>query len=171
MTYDKLIAISGLGGLFELLSSRSDGAVVRSLEDKSSKFVSTRLHNFSHLESIEIYTTGENRNLSEILNAMKASPEARPDTNGDSKAIKTYFEKVVPDMDFERVYASDMKKMLKWLELINKHDIEIKLSDSAPKEDAQDHPAQQKNAAASSGKAASVKSGPARKVNAPRKMA
>ncbi len=166
-----MIAISGLGGLFELLSSRADGAVVRSLEDKSSKFVSTRLHNFSHLESIEIYTTGENKNLADILTAMNNSGEARPDANGDAKAIRAYFEKLVPEMDFERVYASDMKKMLKWLELINKNNIEIKLSDSASKEDAQDHPAQQKNPAATAGKASSVKSGPARKVNAPRKMA
>jgi hypothetical protein len=171
MTYDKLVAISGLGGLFELISSRADGAVVRSLEDKSSKFVSNRMHNFSHLESIEIYTTGENKNLAGILMAMNASGDTKPDANGDSKAIRAYFEKLVPDMDFERVYASDMKKMLKWLELINKNNIEIKLSDTAPKEDAQDHAAQQKNTVAASGKPATVKSGPARKVNAPRKMA
>lgn len=171
MTYDKLVAISGLGGLFELLSSRADGAVVKSLEDKSSKFVSNRIHNFSHLESIEIYTTGENKNLAEIFRAMNASADTRPDGNGDAKAIRSYFEKLVPDMDFERVYASDMKKMLKWLELINKNNIEIKLSDNAPKEDSQEGAAQHKNTPAAAAKPATVKSGPARKINAPRKMA
>ena len=69
MEYNKLVSITGMGGLYELLSSKADGGVVRSLEDKSTKFVSTRLHSFSHLESIEIYTTKDNVNLVDILTA------------------------------------------------------------------------------------------------------
>jgi hypothetical protein len=57
MEYSKLVSVTGLPGLFELLSSKADGGVVKSLEDKSTKFVSTRIHNFSHLESIEVFTT------------------------------------------------------------------------------------------------------------------
>ena len=117
MEYNRLIAVTGLGGLYELVSSKSDGAVVRSLEDKSTKFVSNRLHSFSHLESIEIYTVRDNVNLVEVLNAMKDSKEKRPDAN-DAKALKAYFQKVYPTMDFERVYTSDMKKMVKWLTLL-----------------------------------------------------
>jgi len=56
MEYGKLVAVTGLPGLFELMSSKSDGGIVRSLDDKSTKFVSTRIHQFSHLESIEVYT-------------------------------------------------------------------------------------------------------------------
>ena len=56
MDYNKLVSITGLGGLFELMSSKADGGIMRSLEDKSTKFVSTRLHSFSHLESVEIFT-------------------------------------------------------------------------------------------------------------------
>ena len=120
MEYNRLIAVTGLGGLYELVSSKSDGAVVRSLEDKSTKFVSNRLHSFSHLESIEIYTVRDNVNLVDIFNAMKASKEALPDAKADAKAIRTYFEKVYPDMDFERVYGSDMKKMIRWFEILVK---------------------------------------------------
>ena len=58
MEYSKLVAVTGLPGLFELLSSKSDGGVVRSLEDNSTKFVSSRVHNFSHLESIEVRAVG-----------------------------------------------------------------------------------------------------------------
>jgi hypothetical protein len=47
----------------------------------------------------------------------------------DSKAIQSYFKKVYPDLDFERVYASDMKKMVKWFAIIKEKGIEIKLSD------------------------------------------
>ena len=131
MDYHKIVSVTGLAGLYELLSTKSDGAVVRSLEDNSTKFVSTRLHNFSHLESIEVFTVksvGEgNSNLAELFQAMKKSTEKMPDAKADNKALKAYFEKVYPDLDFERVYASDMKKMIKWFQILQKNKIEIKL--------------------------------------------
>ncbi len=135
MEYNKLVSVTGLGGLFELVSSKSDGAVVRSLEDNSTKFVSSRIHNFSHLESIEVYTTKDNVNLVDVFLAMKESKEKLP-AAGDAKAVKKYFEKVFPDMDFERVYSSDMKKMVKWYEVLEKNKVEIKLSELPVQEEA-----------------------------------
>src|SRR6185503_6603482 len=106
MEYSKLVAVTGLPGLFELINSKTDGAIVRSLDDKSTRFISSRIHNFSHLESIEVYTTGDNVNLVDVLNAMDKAGAKLPDEK-DAAAIKKYFEKVYPDMDFDRVYASD----------------------------------------------------------------
>jgi hypothetical protein len=166
MEYNKLVSVTGMGGLFELLSSKADGAVVRSLDDNSTKFVSSRIHNFSHLESIEVYTTKDNVNLSEVFLAMKASTEKLPDSN-DVKKIKAYFTKVYADMDFERVYTSDMKKMVKWFEVLVKHNIEIKLSD-IPAEEAEATVAKAKP---TEQKTAAVKNAPAKKINTPRKMA
>lgn len=129
MEYSKLISVTGLSGLYELISSKADGAIVRSLEDQTTRFASTRQHNFSQLESIEVYTIRDNVNLSDIFLAMKASSESLPDDK-DAKAVKSYFQKVYPDMDFERVYASDMKKMVKWFGIIQQKGIEIKLSEA-----------------------------------------
>lgn len=126
MEYGKIIAVTGLPGLFELVSSKSDGAIVRSLDDKTTRFVSSRVHNFSHLESIEIYTVRDNVNLAEIFQAMQANSEKRPDGK-DNGTLKKYFEKVYPDLDFERVYASDMKKMIKWLSILDANNVEVKL--------------------------------------------
>lgn len=126
MEYGKIIAVTGLPGLYELVSSKSDGAIVRSLDDKSTRFVSSRVHNFSHLESIEIYTVRDNVNLADIFQAMQGSGEKLPDGK-DNGALKKYFEKVYPDLDFERVYASDMKKMVKWLTVLEANNVEIKL--------------------------------------------
>ncbi|MEI7472152.1 MAG: DUF5606 domain-containing protein [Chitinophagaceae bacterium] len=166
MEYNKLVSVTGMGGLFELLSSKADGAVVRSLEDNSTKFVSSRVHNFSHLESIEVFTVKDNVNLSEIFLAMKASSVALPDAN-DAKAVKAYFQKVYADIDFERVYSSDMKKMVKWLQVLDKNNIEIKLSELGPEETentvAKAKPKEVKTTA--------VKNAPAKKINSPRKMA
>ncbi len=130
MEYSKIIAITGLPGLFELISSKSDGGIVRSLDDKSTKFVSSRVHQFSHLESIEVYTTRHNVNLVDVLKAMESSKEKLPDDK-DSSALKSYFEKVYPELDFDRVYASDLKKMVKWYSVLSKNEVEIKLSEPA----------------------------------------
>ncbi len=126
MDYSKIISVTGLSGLYELVTSKADGAVVRSLEDKSTKFVSSRIHNLSHLESIEIFTTTDNTVLAEVFKAIKESSEPLPDAKADGTALKNYFEKVYPDMDFDRVYASDMKKIIKWYDIISKNNIEIK---------------------------------------------
>ena len=135
MEYQKLISVTGLPGLYELVSTKSDGAIVRSLEDQSTKFASTRQHGFSQLESIEIYTIRENVNLSEVFLAMEKSSETLPDEK-DAKAIKSYFQKVYPEMDFERVYASDMKKMVRWFGILTANNIEIKLREQ-PETDEQ----------------------------------
>lgn len=133
MEYSRIVAVTGLPGLFEIVSSKTDGALVRSLEDKTTKFVSSRIHNLSHLESIEVYTVRDNVNLVEILNAMKNSKEPLPDGK-DNKVLKGYFEKVYPDLDFERVYSSDLKKMVKWFEVLTKNEVEIKLSEPSEAE-------------------------------------
>lgn len=124
MEYNTLISVTGMGGLYELISNKKDGAIVRSLDDGGTKFVPTRQHNFSHLESIEVYTERDNTNLSEVFKAMEQNDEPLP-SEKDAKAVKSYFEKVYPEMDFDRVYASDMKKMVKWFQILKKNQVEI----------------------------------------------
>ncbi|MBX2931533.1 MAG: DUF5606 domain-containing protein [Chitinophagaceae bacterium] len=128
MEYNKLISVTGLSGLFELVNSKTDGAIVKSIEDKTTKFVSNRIHNFSHLESIEVYTIHENVNLIEVFKAMEVSTETLPNEK-DAKAVKAYMEKVYPEIDFEKVYASDMKKMIKWFGILKANNVELKLTE------------------------------------------
>ena len=72
-------------------------------------------------------------NLVDVLNAMDKAGGSLPDDK-DAAAVKKYFEKVYPDMDFERVYASDMKKMVKWFDVLKKNNVEIKLSEQPEEE-------------------------------------
>lgn len=139
MEYGKIIAVTGLPGLFELISSKNDGAIVRSLEDKNTKFVSSRVHNFSHLESIEVFTVRENVNLIEIFHSMEQEGSPVPDGK-DAGALKKYFEKVYPDLDFERVYTSDLKKMAKWYEVLKVNDVELKLTQPPEEEQTEETP-------------------------------
>ena len=170
MEYNKLVSVTGLGGLYELMSSKADGGIVKSLEDKSTKFVSTRLHSFSHLESIEVFTTKDNVNLVEVFTAIKNSAEPLPDTKADAKAIREYFEKVYPELDFTRVYGSDMKKMVKWYALLVANEVEIKLSETHDS-DVPSHDALTPKAKSNETKQATVKAAPPKKINQPRKMA
>lgn len=135
MEYSKMISVSGLTGLFELVSSKKDGAIVKSLEEGNTRFVSSRLHQFSHLESIEIYTTGDNVNLLDIFKAMAAHARPLPDIK-DNKALAAYFTEVFPSMDLERVYTSDMKKMVKWFSQLKAKGVELVLSTPAAADEA-----------------------------------
>jgi hypothetical protein len=171
MEYNRLVAVTGLNGLFELMSSKADGGVVRSLEDKSTKFVSSRIHNFSHLESIEVYTTSDNVNLVEVFKGMDASSEALPDNKADNAAIKAYFSKAYPTMDFERVYNSDMKKMVKWFKLLKDNNVELKLSELPAEGDAAHELPAVPKAKPAEAKQATTKAAPPKKINTPRKMA
>ena len=126
MEYIKIISVVGMPGLFELVAAKTDGAIVRPLEEKTNKFVSNRLNQYTQVANIEVFTIRDNVNLVEVFHAMQASTEALP-SDKDPKAIKAYFEKVYPDMDFDRVYASDMKKMVKWFVQLKAAGIEMVL--------------------------------------------
>ncbi len=126
MEYKEIVAVTGIGGLFQLLATKSDGAIVRNLADKSTRFISARLHNVTPLESIEIYTTGENVRLHEVFEKMKSQETSMPPVDpkkSDNAAIKEYFKAIFPELDEERVYISDMKKILRWYEILKKNDL------------------------------------------------
>ena len=165
MEYSKIVAVSGMPGLFELINSKTDGAIVRSLDDKSTRFVSSRIHQFSHLESIEIYTVQDNVNLVDVLNAMDKAGGSLPDEK-DASAVKKYFEKVFPDLDFERVYASDMKKMVKWYEVLKKNKVEIKLTEIEEEETEEEEIEEEKEAAPVKEKKAVKKAAPKKAAKA-----
>ena len=105
MEYSKIISVTGFGGLFELLSSKNDGAIVRSLDDKSTRFVSSRQHNFSHLESIEIFTIRDNVNLAEVFLEM----QKQHINTKDNTSVKKYFETVYPTWILNSIYERHEK--------------------------------------------------------------
>jgi hypothetical protein len=164
MEYSKLVAVTGLPGLYELVNSKSDGAIVRSLDDNSTKFASSRIHNFSHLESIEVFTIRDNVNLVDVFLAMEKAGGSLPDGK-DNAVLKKYFEKAYPDLDFERVYASDLKKMVKWFDILKKKNIEIKLSEPPAEEEeveVEEEPVVKEKAKKETATAAAAKEKPAK---------
>lgn len=125
MEFKDIVTVSGMSGLYKTVAERKNGMIVASLEDNESKFVSGRLHTFTTLENISVYTSDENKALKEVLDHMKKQADTIPpeDPKANNEKLKEYFEKIVPNYDKEKVYISDIKKMVKWFHILDKKDL------------------------------------------------
>ncbi len=126
MEYREIVAVTGLSGLYQLMATKSDGAIVKNLADKTTKFIYALLNNVTPLEIIEVYTTDDNVRLHNVFEKMKDTAATTPiidHKKADNNAIKAYFKSIFPEFDEERVYVSDMKKMLKWYEILNANNL------------------------------------------------
>ena len=122
MNLKDILAVSGMPGLFRLVNSRNNGLLVTSLDDSSRTiFCSMRKHQFTPMETVAIYTMSDTIELSTIfermLDQLTENPPASP--SGKKDEIEDYFASIVPDYDQDRVYISDMKKVLKWFNILN----------------------------------------------------
>ena len=115
MKLEKVIAISGKPGLYEIISQSKAGVIVESLTDKK-RFPVNSLHNISTLNDIAIYTYEEEIPLKVVfLNIFeKETGEKSMDPKSSKADLLNYFGEVLPDFDEERVYPSNIKKILSW---------------------------------------------------------
>ncbi len=121
MSLEKILAISGKPGLYELKTQTRNGFVAESLSDGKKISVSLR-HNVSLLSEIAIYTNTEEVPLAEVLEKVKTKENgaATSINHKESKAVLAgYFEEVLPDYDQDRVYPSDIKKVIQWYNLLH----------------------------------------------------
>jgi len=125
MDYSKLVHISGKAGLFEILNQRQDGLIVKALANKKTNFVSTRIHQFTLLDNISIYTEEDSKPLIDVFEKMLSlkKTEPVPGPKEDQTILKTYFEKVLPDYDKDQVHISDIKKVVKWFAILDEIDL------------------------------------------------
>ena len=127
MNLEKLVAISGKSGLFNMVSNRSNGLIVEDLDNNKRFFVSARMHQFTPLASISIYTDTEEETveLKDVFKRMKAGLDQYPlaDMKADSSAFRTYFENIMPEHDRERVLISDIKKLTKWFGFLHERNL------------------------------------------------
>ncbi len=134
MDLKEIIAISGLPGLFHMVHQRSNGMIVKSLDDQKARFVTARTHTFTALQNIAVYTNDGSIELEEALQMMMKQEKDSPPVDArqsDPVALYEYFEKVIPDFDRDKVYPNDIKKIIRWYHILKAHDL-IKLPEKAP---------------------------------------
>jgi hypothetical protein len=119
MELDKVMSISGKPGLYELKAQTRGGFVAESMLDGKKISVNLR-HNVSLLSEIAIYTYTEEVPLREVFQKIKEKENGgEAISHKESKAkLEEYFSEVLPDYDEDRVYASDIKKIIQWYNLL-----------------------------------------------------
>ena len=129
MSLEKVLSISGKPGLYKLIAQTRGGFVAESLMDNKRISVSVQ-NNVSVLSEIAIYTLTEEVPLYKVLKSIKDKENGAPTSvkQKDSKdKLEEYFFGIKPEYDEDRVYASDIKKILQWYNLLQKHDMLDKL--------------------------------------------
>lgn len=119
MNLERILAISGKPGLFALKLQTRTGFVAESLLDGKKITVGLR-SNVSLLSEISMYTYSEEKPLVEVFKAIAAKENngAAPSLKDDKAQLTAYFLTILPDYDQERVYASDIKKVLNWYNIL-----------------------------------------------------
>jgi len=120
MDLKDVAAISGKPGLFRIVKPTRNGMIIETLDEQRKKTMVSATHRVSILKEISIYITGEDDSapLGEVLLAIKEQfgDNCNPDTSG--AALADFMEKVLPNYDAARVYDSDIKKLVKWYNII-----------------------------------------------------
>lgn len=136
MSLEKVLSIAGKPGLYKLKTQTRAGFLAESLLDGKTINVSGR-HNVSLLSEIAVYTLKEEVPLREVFQKIseKLSGKEAIDHKASKEELEEFFFSVLPDYDEDRVYASDIKKMVQWYNLLVKNG----LTDfSAPKEETKE---------------------------------
>ncbi|WP_397447069.1 DUF5606 domain-containing protein [Polaribacter sp. R77954] len=119
MEFSKIISVSGKPGLFQVISQSKNAIIVESLVDNKRLAVNST-QNVSLLENIAIYTYEEDMPLLNVFKAMsEKTAGAKALSHKESgKKLAAFFAEVLPNYDDERVYTSNIKKVIQWFNLL-----------------------------------------------------
>lgn len=118
MDLKEIASISGKGGLFRIVKPTRTGVIVESLDGKGGRMVASASHRISVLKEISIYTTDAegSKPLEEIFYTIHKEFGDDPgiDSSSSPEELKAFLQHVLPEYDRERVYPSDIKKLVSW---------------------------------------------------------
>lgn len=130
-----VLSVSGKPGLFKLIAHQKNGVVVESLLDGKRTAISANA-NVSSLGDIAIYTYEQEVPLRDVFKAMAEVTEGKEALSHKSSKdqLEDFFGEVLPKFDQERVYASDIKKVVQWFNILVKNDLLSILEEEANEE-------------------------------------
>ncbi|MCJ7447272.1 MAG: DUF5606 domain-containing protein [Bacteroidales bacterium] len=172
MILKDILAISGQPGLFKFIAQGKNAVIVEHLETKkrSGAFSSAKV---SSLDEISVFTEKEDMPLGKVFDLIHEKENGGPsiDSKTDPDKLKNYFSEVLPEYSKDRVYTSDIKKVVQWYNILQKLNLLVKEEPEKPAEpetkgeSGKKKEAEAKKISASKKKeAASQKGGPASKM-------
>ncbi|MEM0994639.1 MAG: DUF5606 domain-containing protein [Bacteroidota bacterium] len=126
MNLEKIVSITGNSnnGIFRVVANRNNGLIVENIETGKRKFVPTRRHNFTPLNTVGIYlNNGDAIDIDKVFEKMTEQEvdNPPPEAGVANEVIKEYFMDILPNYDEERVYLRDMKRVVKWYVYLKEH--------------------------------------------------
>ena len=115
MDLKEIMSVSGQSGLFRFISQGRNGIIVEAFSDKKRSFINAS-SKVSSLEDIAIFTSDEEVPLKQVLKSIFEHENGgpAPDPKSSPEELKAFMEKILPTYDHERVYISDIKKLVSW---------------------------------------------------------
>jgi hypothetical protein len=139
MKLNEIASVSGKGGLYKIVGSTKGGVILESLDASKTKLVAGGSHKISVLTEISIYTNNKEGTtpLEEVLKKIHAEFGEDPgvDSESDASELKAFLKSVLPDYDEQRVYVSDIKKLVKWYGMLIREAPELFKEEEKPKEE------------------------------------
>ncbi|WP_210487437.1 DUF5606 domain-containing protein [Rufibacter aurantiacus] len=119
----EIASISGMPGLYKIVAPTRNGIIVESLSEKPARSVAQARNRVSILQEISMYTNDEEHTvpLAEIFDRIRKQygSDIPVTSKSSTQELSSFLESVLPDYDQDRVYASDMKKLAQWYQIVN----------------------------------------------------
>ena len=119
MLFKEIISIPGMGGLYKIVASNKNGFIVESMQDGKRTMINAN-QRIMTLSEIAVYTKDTELPLRDVFKKMQETSDKNSpvDVKEDPKKLRDYFKTIVPEFDEERVYSSDIKKMISWFDAL-----------------------------------------------------
>ena len=124
MDFSEILSITGKPGLYKVVSHTKNGIIVESIIDQK-RFTAFSNERISSLEEISVFTETDDIPLKDVFKSLFEKNEGKATINhkSDNKTLKSTFEEIVPEYDKDRVYVSDIKKIIQWYNLLTEKEI------------------------------------------------
>jgi|SRR6185503_10120836 len=118
MNLQGIVAVSGKPGLWKALAQNKSGYILESLDEHKTKLVANiSTAKIAALNEITLFGIEKDIRLTDVFERMKSAANI-PDAKADGKKLREFFREAAPDHDEEKVYASDMKKVVSWFQVL-----------------------------------------------------
>ncbi len=140
MDLSKILSIAGKNGLFQVVSQAKNAVIVESLND-GKRFPAFGHEKISSLEEISVFTTGDDISLKKVFETFFTKLEGKLaiDSKSDNNTLKKFFLEMIPEFDQDRVYVSDIKKMIAWYNVLVEKQL-LDFSEETPEAAAEETP-------------------------------